>query len=1825
MSAEEIIEKYENSGVKIWVEDNNLKFRAPKNALTDENKKELKLYKEAIITYLSNINQNVVIADNNNRYNIFPLTDIQSAYLMGRDSSYKLGGVSCHAYGELKMEAIDKERLEFAWHKLIMRHDMLRVIVYPEGYQCVQESVALPEIKTYKVNDSDAGHQISEVRRELSNKQYRAGEWPLYELVLTNTDTSSILHFSIDMLIGDFVSVNIILEELMHYYNKPEDELPELDISFRDIMLFRQARKKSFQERKRIEEDKDYWLGRIADLPGAPELNISRDISNHNVEFEQKSFVISNSKWKALKEGAEKNRVTPSSVILSAYSEVLRKWSKTKVFCINLTILNRPDIHPQIGRIVGDFTDTNVLEVDWQKDASFLQKTRALQNRLWTDLGHSSFSGVEVLREMARCKKKNVIIPIVFTSTLGMNAHSGEQGNIDIKYKISQTPQVYIDCQVSDIQGGVLVNWDIRKGIFEGKIIEDMFNALKRLLEDIAENNAIWDCVSVVKAPPGDIGLFNKVNDTNGKVSEDLLFDAFIRNVSRFPQKTALITDKENCSYKDLLERSVKIQNYLIKEGCKPDDKVAVVLKRGIVQIASVMGTIMSGGVYVPVDYGQPAARKLSIAEDSGARFIITDNENKGLFEKDGVKEIIAEELVRKAGKVQRQELAVNNDNSAYIIYTSGSTGKAKGVEISHKSAVNTIYDINERFNITENDVFFYLANIAFDLSVYDIFGSLSSGGTLVIPSEEAKGDSSYWLSLIRRNKITVWNSVPAHMQMLVTCYSSDTAEAKLSLRLVLLSGDWIPVNLPEKVREMCTEAEVISLGGATEASIWSIYYPTRLITDEDKSVPYGFPLKNQQFYVFDDSLEYCPVGVTGDLYIGGIGLAKGYYGDKEKTDLQFIRRPDSGEIVYKTGDLGRYRQDGSIEFLGREDTQVKIHGYRIELREIENAIKEHPAIENAMVLMSKKDNEYQLNAFAVPKESEKIPKPDYSQISELCTQTGQMMVSEFDDNLLIRWMELSEKISLLNILGAFRTAGLFIDKEALHTQGEIEKAIYADPKYIPLLRRWLNALCKEEILEYDFSISAFRLINEKELSKLPDLKNTLEDTEDKLHNSKILTDYLNNPHELILKLISGKENPLDYIFPEGRLENAMSAYHDNLFAKSLNRVAIEAIMKLVRQYSEKNNGNPVRILEVGAGIGGTSIDLIPLLDRHKVEYRFTDISMFFLNAAKERFEKYSWIGYGLFDINTPFLHQNMTANSWDIILCANVLHNAADGQACISMLSEMITPNGALVVIDSIKEPYSLLTSMGFEYTIPVTDYRLEAEQVFFDYPHWLEMFRCGGFNIAGEFPLIDAPLSNSGQHIFVGIKASDSVKVYPDQIKKFLLEKIPHYMVPARIEILGKLPITGNGKIDRKKLSERIVFKGNIQTEDDRLPASEFEKGIAAIWAEVLNLERVGLNQNFYEIGGDSLLIAQAIAKMKKNIPEISNIEWKTLMKHMIEKPTVSDFAKSIETGCERVCSIDEYKLIREEAVKCGKEIVLFPDGTGTISIYKEFIGKLSEIADKSIRISGFNIENTEEYLNYEPSSLIKSLGKKYAERLMQNMPDKLYLIGHCMGGLIAFETARSLKEQGFSNFTVSMIDSKAGGRYIDNELLLERGFGKLLTADISQAGHYPDDYLLRDAIDEYLRNEGTLISEEQLCNLGGKYEDIGKSYADLSAFSQKERLKSLYTTLPGIDKNNISEYEADRIYNYYRVFCHSYKSVIGYTPEKYDGKVYMFKCEDQSTGFLPFQRDNNMKFIYEAVQKEIDETIIKGDHISCMYGSHVSDLIKRMLEKGLKDDEK
>ncbi|GAA2625715.1 amino acid adenylation domain-containing protein [Actinomadura fulvescens] len=886
----------------------------------------------------------------------FPMTPLQTAYWIGRDPAFPLGGVATFYYreydrvpGDEGPEA-DLVRLTAGWNRLVEHHSMLRMIVDREGRQrilpAVAYEIAFEDLRETPVDELDK--RLGELRYERSHQVRPAERWPLFDISAAFLpDGRTRIFLGIDVLALDLAGWMQVLAEWGAVVADPDTTLPASPVTFPELV---RTRENDPAEARRKELDRDHWRGRASSLPPGPRLPWATDLAGvRSHRFARHGAELNEDEWSALRERAAERGLSPTGVLLAAFGLVLSRWGASDAFCLNTTLFDRPD-DPRLAHLVGDFTSTVLVEfpaVDMREWGGFEAFAGRINRRFWADMEHRAISGVEVVRD-GEVTDLTPAYPVVFTSGIGLS----EPGRAPADwlgtevYGISQTPQVALDHIVHDEGGRLRVAWDAVEGVFPDGFVDGMRDAHARLLRRLAADKDAWSDSSLgwdpsflpeeplVRRPFGDAGP---------------LLDDPLRAAAG---EAALLDARREISHEELNGRTTRIGGTLAAAGLGPGDLVAVAFEKSVEQVVALLGVCASGAGYVPVEPSWPAERIASVCAQAGiAHAVVSDDASTVWPDGVTVHRLASLEEHASAGSSVRR---ARPDDLAYVIFTSGSTGKPKGVAIEHRAARTTIDDLIDRFPVGRGDRVLALSAFSFDLSVHDIFGTMGTGAALVLPDADRQRDPGHWLDLMERHRVTVWNTAPALMEMLVEYAEIEPERARRvlePLRLVFLSADWIPVTLPDRIRALAPDARVVSLGGATEASIWSICFPIGEVDPAWPSIPYGRALRGQSFHILDQRGRPCPAGVAGELHIGGDGLARGYIGDDRQTGERFVVDPVLGRRLYRTGDLGRWRVDGTIEFLGRLDRQVKIRGHRIELGEVESALDRTPGVRHSVAL----------------------------------------------------------------------------------------------------------------------------------------------------------------------------------------------------------------------------------------------------------------------------------------------------------------------------------------------------------------------------------------------------------------------------------------------------------------------------------------------------------------------------------------------------------------------------------------------------------------------------------------------------------------------------------------------------------------------------------------------------------------------------------------------------------------------------------------------------------------------------------------------------------
>ncbi len=887
----------------------------------------------------------------------FGLATMQHGYWIGRADGQALGGVAAHLYAEFDGVGVVPGRLERAVDGLVRRHGMLRSRFLDDGTQQVLDA---PGVPVWSVTDlraekaSVVAERLEEIRQTKTHQRMRAALGQVVDVSLTLLpEDRTRLHVDVDMLAADALSYRIMLADLAELYagDGTAGGLEPLAYNYRSYLADYAGLNGPAREREQA-----WWQGQLPQLPAAPALPLvpesERDDPLRSVRYAHRLDPEDKQK---LIDRAHEYGVTPATVLAAVFAEVVGRWSGEQRFLLNLPLFNREPLHSDVEKLVGDFSSSVLLDADVTSPGTLLGRARQFQENLHSRAAHAAYPGLDVLRDLGRLHSEPVLASVVYTS--GLNLGELFRDTVvdafgEPVWIISQGPQVVLDAQVVELRGGLLLNWDVREQAFPAGMMDAMFRCHHELIEGLLGDDADWDRPLEEFLPAGQAAVRAEVDATDQPSSGRLLHEGFFEHAESAPDAPALMWGADGeMTYRELREQALRVAGALAARGVLPGDAVSVQLPRGPQQAVAVLGVLAVGASYVPLGIEQPDARRDHIEATGDVVLALCPDGSDPA--RRGVGVLGIDEAVNHREPLDGP-VSVSPESVAYVIFTSGSTGNPKGVEVPHAAAVNTLDSLNRLFEVDADDRALALSPLEFDLSVYDLFGLLSVGGCVVLTDEEVRRDGHRCAALMRDRGVTVLNCVPSLLDMILAGGASGAASGEGAggvgdrLRVVVLGGDWVGADLPARLWEQAPGCRFAGLGGTTETAIHStVCEVTGPVPAEWRAIPYGVPLGNVRCRVVNGRGADCPDWVPGELWIGGRGVARGYRNEPERTADRFVT--EQGVRWYRTGDMARYRPDGTLEFLGRRDHQVKLRGYRIELGEVEAALRSLAPVRRAV------------------------------------------------------------------------------------------------------------------------------------------------------------------------------------------------------------------------------------------------------------------------------------------------------------------------------------------------------------------------------------------------------------------------------------------------------------------------------------------------------------------------------------------------------------------------------------------------------------------------------------------------------------------------------------------------------------------------------------------------------------------------------------------------------------------------------------------------------------------------------------------------------------
>ncbi|MCU0532553.1 MAG: amino acid adenylation domain-containing protein [Hydrococcus sp. Prado102] len=851
--------------------------------------------------------------------------------------------------------------LKQSFQELIDRHETLRTtfaIVEGKPIQVINPAVEffLPVINLENLDREAQEREIQKLaNREAQHPFNLERDSVVRSLLLRLNSLEHIILFTTHHIVCDEWSIAILVKEIATLYEtflegKPSP-LPELPIQYADFAFWQRA----WLHGEVLSRQLDYWRKQLQDLPRLDLLTDYPRPAIQSYKGATQSLILSEELSQALKAFSQQQGVTLFMTLLAAFQVLLHRYSNQNDIVVGTPIANRN--RAETEGLIGFFVNTLVLRTNLEGDRSFTELLKRVREVTLEAYTHQDIPFEQLVEELKveRHLNRNPLFDVMFTLENSSTEELKLPGlTLSPLTQESKTAIFDLILSISDTEQGLTGAIEYSTDLFDSSAIAQMLAHYQVLLETIVTNPKLrLSQIPLLTAKERD-RLLREWNDTEAEYPQDkCIHELFEERVEKAPDAIALVFEDQYLTYRELDNRANQLARYLQQLGVRAEVPVGIYLKRSLEMFVAMLGVLKAGGAYIPIDPTYPSERVATILEDARVGLIVSQsgletellsNQTKWI-NLDRISDLISQHSIDSCLN------AIDSENLAYVIYTSGSTGKPKGVAITHQALVNYTLEIIEQFELQGGDRMLQFASIGFDVVVEEIFPTWIIGATVVLPGATELISCREFQHLIEQEQITVFELPTAYWHQWVSELFDSQQTVPSCVRLAIVGGERIS---PERLRQWQQfSTPLIHVYGLTETTVTSTLY--RLNSDVKLlELPIGKAIANTQIYLLDSNLQPVPVGVAGEIYIGGAGIARGYLNRAELTAERFIPNPfskDAGARLYRTGDLAKYLPDGNIEFLGRIDHQVKVRGFRIELGEIEAVLNQHPQVKECVVI----------------------------------------------------------------------------------------------------------------------------------------------------------------------------------------------------------------------------------------------------------------------------------------------------------------------------------------------------------------------------------------------------------------------------------------------------------------------------------------------------------------------------------------------------------------------------------------------------------------------------------------------------------------------------------------------------------------------------------------------------------------------------------------------------------------------------------------------------------------------------------------------------------
>ncbi len=1314
---------------------------------------------------------------------------------------------------------LDVESLERTLREIVRRHESLRtrfVSVVGEPQQIIDASVAV-EVPVTELSHLAEPEREVEARRlaqQEAQQPFDLARGPLFRVKLLRLGSQDhVLVFNMHHIVSDMWSVGVLVREVSAIYNNfsmgQPSPLPELDIQYADFSVWQ----REVLSGPLLEAQLEYWKQKLATVEPLMLPTDRLRIPMQRQDGATARFTLPIQLTEGLKTLSRKQGATLYMILLAAFQSLLCRYTRQYDIAVGSPIAGRS--RTETEALIGVFINMLVLRTDLSGQPDAMELLRRVKETTLEAYAHQDAPFeklVEALlpqRDLTRSPLFQAMLVLQNVPWSGLQMGTAKMLAFDVDSGAAQFEMSLVLAETdSGMEGFIIYN----TGLFEAATIARMVGHYSLLLSGmVSDPHAPIHSLEILSPEERRI-LLEDFNATAASIPEKTVTRLFEEQAERTPNATAVQCGDE-LSYIELNHRTNQLAWRLRELGVGPETRVGLLVERSLEMVVGLLGVLKAGGAYVPLDPDYPPERLSYMLETSQVKVLLTQERlREQLPPYSGpVLELDGAEERRRIAEQERGNLdvALLPEHLAYIIYTSGSTGRPKGVMNSHGGLLNRLLWMQEEYRLEPKDVVLQKTPFSFDVSVWEFLWPLLEGAKLVVARPGGHQDPNYLAALINDQQITTLHFVPS---MLAVFLEEERAKRCKSIRRVVCSGEALPPELARRCLASMPWAELHNLYGPTEAAIDVTYWKC-LANDTHASVPIGKPIANIRLYVVDEAMEPVPVGVPGELCLGGVGLARGYWGRGDLTAERFV--PDGlsgrrGERLYRTGDLVRWLGDGNLEYLGRQDQQVKIRGFRIELEEIEAALQEQEGVRQAVVV-AREDTpgDKRLIAYITPS-----PLNAFPVLQLLAMRKNGVGASS----------KCSELPNGLTIFHQNQSETEFVYDEIFTNQTYLKHGI---------------TLCNEDcVFDVGANIGLFTLF-----------------VGQRYQNATIYA-----------------FEPIPPVFESLQLNTTLYGLNARLFECGL---------------AEKAKQEAFTFYPHNTVVSGSSTN---------AEEVRQVVKSFLLNQQELR------------DVHAP-------GELVDELLEARL--ETKEYTCQLRTLSEIIKENGVeridLLKIDVEKSEQSVLEGIEDNDWPKIQQLVIEVHDIGGRLETIANLLRTRGYEVHHEQ---DQLLQHTAIHGLYAVRPSHrnsrtKAREMPEQtaarniwtsqssllsdVRSFLFTKLPEYMVPAAYVFLESLPLMENGKLDRKSLPrpEADAYAARVYEE----PRSETERVLAGIWAELLMVERVGIHDNFFMIGGHSLMAARVATRMNESF----NVD--IPLRRMFESPTIAQLAdvidRAVQTG--------------------------------------------------------------------------------------------------------------------------------------------------------------------------------------------------------------------------------------------------------------------------------------------------------------------------------------